>query len=82
MNIISEPWIFNEHADKNQANIKSPSIKARNTSINPNHYSNPDEVEISSPNAGCYRTGMQGIFSDLVNHKATNARNPDKDQFY
>lgn len=82
MNIISEPWIFNEHGEKNQMTNKSPSLKARTSSINPNHYNNPDEVEISSPNAACYRTGMQGIFSDLVNDKATNGSSANKEKFY
>ena len=48
--------------------------------MNPAIFNNPEEVEIASPSKA-YKTGMQGILSDLIEHKANKKQATAKDNF-
>ena len=71
MKIISEPWVFSDEQPKYShmiSNQNSPVFRGKKSSIGA-IMNNPEEVEIASPQKA-YKTGMQGILSDLIEHKA------------
>lgn len=53
MKIISEPWVVAD--DKMR----------KKSSMNAGLFSNPEEVDLSSPSKG-FKTGMQGVLSELI----------------
>lgn len=77
-NIISEPWVLSDGYGKasgmhSDHDVTSPIFKGKKSSLHPRMLGNPEEVEIASPSKA-FKTGMNGILSDLIEHKASNKK--------